>query len=422
MNNAENNNDLKTLPEGWTAGELGDLCDLNRSTLNPPFHGAEEYVGLEHIDSGKFFLSRFGTPDEVRSTKNGFEPGFILYGKLRPYLDKAVVAQTSGICSTDVLVFTAKNEVPPEFVVSVLHTDMFVEHAKKTTHGVNHPRTSWKSIKEYSLAIPPVNEQQKIAAVLLKLQKAILIQERTLETLRELKKATLQRIFTRGLHGKSQSTDLGEIPEGWGWKPLEEVLNDSTYGLSVRGQSAGQYPILRMNCQISGRVVFNDLQFVDLDRRAFDKFCLKDGDLLFNRTNSYELVGRMAVYHSNRETVFASYLIRLRLDRDQANSDFVNYYFFMDSAQSRLKTLASRGVSQSNINASKLKQFQVPFPETVDEQKRIAAIFRTLDKKIGVHERKRDTLNELFRTTLNQLMTARIRVNNLKIDTSEVEG
>ena len=165
-----------------------------------------------------------------------------------------------------------------------------------------------------------------------------------------------------------------------------------------------------MNCQVDGRVEFRDLQFVDLDDKEFAAFRVNDGDLLFNRTNSFELVGRTALFRSTRDAVFASYLIRLALDQRVLHPAFVNYFFNLPSTQRDLKRLASRGVSQANISASKLRGFRIPKPPTLLEQGGIADRVQAIDGKIAHHERKRAVLQQLFKTLLHDLMTGRIRV------------
>jgi type I restriction enzyme S subunit len=284
------------------------------------------------------------------------------------------------------------------------------------------PNLSSSRLREFIIPVPERNEQQKIAAVLFKIQQAIEIQESIIETVRELKKSTLHHVFTHGLRGeKSKETEIGQIPKSWELLLLESVLKLAQYGLSVRGLSMGQYPILRMNCQFDGQVHLNDLQYVNLDKDIFEKFKMTDGDVLFNRTNSWELVGRTAIYHSSETAVFASYLIRLKLDEEKINPDFLNHYFNMDATQQRLKSLASRGVSQSNISASKLKTFQVPVPK-LNEQLEIIKILRAIDQKIILHTAKKSALQDLFKTILNKLMTGEIRVKDLDIDVSEVSA
>jgi type I restriction enzyme S subunit len=275
-------------------------------------------------------------------------------------------------------------------------------------------------LKEQVLPQPPKPEQEKIAAVLWRVQRAIEIEKKLIATARELKQSAMHQLFTQGLRGELQTeTELGPLPMSWEVVPLGRHAMAAQYGLSIRGNESGRLPILRMNCQVDGRVEFRDLQFVDVDDDTLSAFRLNDGDLLFNRTNSHELVGRMAIFRSQREVVFASYLIRLSLDQNELVPEFVNYYFNQSTVQADLKRLASRGVSQSNINASKLREYPIP-KAPPEEQREISHVLQAIDGKIDVHERKRATLEDLFKTLLHQLMTGEIRVAGLDIDVSEV--
>lgn len=275
-------------------------------------------------------------------------------------------------------------------------------------------------LKENELPIPPLPEQQKIAAVLWKVQRAIATQDRLIAATRDFKASAMQHLFTHGLHGEPlKQTEIGPMPESWEVVPLGKHLSLAQYGLSIRGRQAGKYPILRMNCQVEGQTVFRDLQFVDLDDKTAANFLIKDGDLLFNRTNSFELVGRTAIFRSERKAVFASYLIRLSLDTYELRPEFVNYYFNQPAVQTDLKRLASRGVSQSNISASKLKEYLIP-KASLEEQRAITNALAAIDRKLAHHQKKRAALNDLFQTLLHKLMTAAIRVADLEIDTREV--
>ena len=208
-------------------------------------------------------------------------------------------------------------------------------------------------------------------------------------------------------------TEIGLVPEGWDVVRLGEVIGGTQYGLSMRGNQQGQYPILRMSNLIDGRVNTSDLQYVDLDEASFNKFRLNGGDILFNRTNSFELVGKTALFCVCDDFVFASYLIRVVPDTAMLVPEYLNYYLNWDTSQTRLKTLASRGVSQSNINATKLKGFSIPLPPLPTQQK-IASILSTVDQKIEAEENKKKALDELFRSLLHNLMTGKIRVNHLE--------
>ncbi len=313
------------------------------------------------------------------------------------------------------------DHVVPRFVMYYLQAgftqlNIYEGAGNKTTI----PNLSRSRLAALQLPLPPKPEQQNIAAVLWKMQRAIATQDRLIAATRNLKQSAMQRLFTHGLRGETlKETEVGQMPESWHVAPLGDCLKQAQYGMSMKGQKVGKYPILRMNCQVEGATIFRDLQYVDIDDKTFSSFQLIDGDLLFNRTNSYELVGRMSIVLTPADTVFASYLIRLTLDRDHLDSTFINYYFNQASTQLDLRRLASRGVSQSNISASKLRTYPVPVPPLA-EQHAIAAALATIDRKLAHHQRKRTALNDLFQTTLHQLMTAQIRVADLDIDTSEI--
>jgi type I restriction enzyme S subunit len=170
-----------------------------------------------------------------------------------------------------------------------------------------------------------------------------------------------------------------------------------------------------MNCQEDGKVHYRNLQFVDLDEETFEDFRLRPGDLLFNRTNSIDLVGRMAIVDDARPAVFASYLVRLTVDEARCDPRFLNYFMNWPETQSEIKKLASRAVGQANINASKLRTVLFPLPPTVDEQREIVAVLDAIDRKIDLHKRKRAVLDELFKALLHKLMTGEIRVADLDL-------
>jgi type I restriction enzyme S subunit len=147
-----------------------------------------------------------------------------------------------------------------------------------------------------------------------------------------------------------------------------------------------------------------------LDERDFAKFRVYKRDVLFNRTNSYELVGKTAIFDIEGDFVFASYLIRVVPNAAQLLPECLNYYLNWDDAQRRLKMLATRGVSQSNISATKLKQFAIGLPSLV-EQAEIARTLSVADRKIEAEEQRKAALQALFKAMLHQLMTGQIRMN-----------
>ena len=306
--------------------------------------------------------------------------------------------------------------VEPRFYVYFLQSGftqlgIFEGAGNKTTI----PNLSRNRLAALDVPLPDIDEQRDVVRALGRVREAMKVHDQSTALAQELKRAAMQAVFTRGLKGEAQKeTEIGLVPESWNVVSIGSVAKDTQYGLSVRGQPSGVYPILRMNCQEDGKVHYRNLQFVDLDQATFTTFRVRPGDLLFNRTNSIELVGRMAIVEEDRPAVFASYLVRLSVDDRQCLPAFLNYFMNWPATQDDIKRLASRAVGQANINASKLRTVLFPLP-ALDEQREIVAVLDAIDRKIDLHRRKRAVLDELFKALLHKLMTGEIRVADLDL-------
>lgn len=273
----------------------------------------------------------------------------------------------------------------------------------------------FKALKGQEIPIPSDDEQAKIAQTLKLVEATLAIQDEELQALERCKNAAMQALFTRGLKEEPQKeTEIGLMPESWSLAAIGDVALNTQYGLSVRGQKDGAYPILRMNCQEGGEIHYRNLQFVDLGAEMFEAFRLKQGDLLFNRTNSIELVGRMAIVDDSRPAVFASYLVRLTVDAQRCLPRYLNYFMNWPATQDSIKRLASRAVGQANINASKLRTVLFPLP-SVEEQEGIVDVLSAVDRKMNLHRRKRALLDNIFQSMLHKIMTGEVLIADLDL-------
>lgn len=281
------------------------------------------------------------------------------------------------------------------------------------------PNLSQSKLCELPLPVPPLPEQRKIAAVLGMVQRAMEQQERLLQLTAELKTTLLHQLFTRGLHGEPQKqTDFGPVPESWEVATLENAALAFDYGTSVKCEhgKAG-FPVLRIPNVAGGSIDLGDLKHGQPKRTELEALRLRDGDLLFVRTNGVlKNAGRCALYRSELEDCyFASYLIRVRVDCSKVLPAFVNEYARTERGRSFLSGRAIRTADgKFNINSGTLKRVLLPLP-SLDEQTEIVRQLNLVERKLKLHEAKRSALNDLFRTLLHQLMTARIRVHDLDL-------
>ncbi|MFP4862094.1 restriction endonuclease subunit S [Providencia rettgeri] len=193
---------------------------------------------------------------------------------------------------------------------------------------------------------------------------------------------------------------------------LSELLDLSQYGLSVSSVDGGQYPMFKMNNFANGFMSDSEVDTVDLEYEEFSKYKLEYGDILFNRTNSIDLVGKTGVFTLKGNYVFASYLVRLKVNKEIADPFFLNYFMNFDRTKLRLKSLATKAVSQANINPTQLKKLlRVPlFP--LPEQRKIAKILSTWDNAISATEQLLDNSQQQKKALMQQLLTGKKRLVN----------
>lgn len=150
------------LPDGWKWVKLGEVISPSKERFEPLQNINVKYVGLEHIDKGTGKILSYADSNTVRSTKSIFKKGNLLYGKLRPYLNKIAIAEFDGVCSTDILVFENQLKLSNKFLKYRLLCEDYVNYAQKNMKGVQHPRINFKSISEFEISLPQYTIQLQI--------------------------------------------------------------------------------------------------------------------------------------------------------------------------------------------------------------------------------------------------------------------
>lgn len=415
----ENDSMLKS----WTVARLDSLAQLRSEGINPEDAPHLPYVGLEHMDPGNTRLSRWGQTSSVRSSKSHFYSNDVLYGKLRPYLDKAVLSEREGICSTDILVLSPKAQVDPAFLSYLLHLRYFVNHAIATTTGVNHPRTSWASIREFETQLPPLKEQKAIAHVLSTVQRAIGTTEQVIEATRELKRSLMDHLFTYGPVPVDEAeqvplkeTEIGSVPEQWRVLPIGDIAKVRR-GASPRPKGDPRYfsqsgsvhwiKISDLRKYKRGKYLENTNEYLTEEGRDKSYFT-PQGTLLLTNSGTVGIPTILGI----DGCIHDGYLALLD---PQVDNQFI--YYFLEHSRKRLKQLAPKG-TQANLNTTIVKNFPLPVPPA-DEQREVVNGLSVVDEKITAEENRKQALQVLSEILLRNLMTGKVRVKDL--DLSEVE-
>lgn len=190
----ENNIDLSS----WKKCELKEVFKVVKDKYNPQTENQiVNYIGLENIETSKGIISK-NNSSEVKSIKTKFKKNDVLYGKLRPYLNKHDVVNFDGICSTDILVFRFNDINTAKYINYYFNLPMFIQYAVENSSGINLPRVSEKTISKYKISLPTIEEQQEIVNILdnlLAKYNKIKNLEQQLEKIELLKKAILAKVF-----------------------------------------------------------------------------------------------------------------------------------------------------------------------------------------------------------------------------------
>lgn len=190
----ENNIDLSS----WKKCELKEVFKVVKDKYNPQTENQiVNYIGLENIETSKGIISKSNS-SEVKSIKTKFKKDDVLYGKLRPYLNKHDVVNFDGICSTDILVFRFNDINTAKYINYYFNLPMFIQYAVENSSGINLPRVSEKTISKYKISLPTIEEQQEIVNILdnlLAKYNKIKNLEQQLEKIELLKKAILAKVF-----------------------------------------------------------------------------------------------------------------------------------------------------------------------------------------------------------------------------------
>lgn len=248
----------------WSTMGLGDCAALSYETILPSEARDLPYIGLEHIGEDSLHLIGHGKASDVVSVKTRFHHKDILFGKLRPYFRKIIIAPFEGICSTDIWVIRSKEGVDQSFLFYCLASQPFIDFATRSSDGTRMPRAKWNYISQYKIQLPPLSEQQTIAHVLGSLDDKVELNRRMNETLEKIAQALFKSWFVdfdpvrakmegRWHRGKSLpglpanlwdffpdrlvSSEMGEIPEGWRSTSLGKELAKLISGARPKGGS-----------------------------------------------------------------------------------------------------------------------------------------------------------------------------------------
>jgi type I restriction enzyme M protein len=318
-------------------------------------------VGLEHLDPDDIWLRKWEVNPSENTFTKAFRKGQILFGRRRAYQKKLSLAPRDGICSGDITVIAAKGDkVFPELLPFFLRTDKFFDYAIQGSAGSLSPRVKWAHLANYEFDLPSIARQRELSNLLWAANDLKESYKKAIAATDEMLKAKFREMFGECGGQKAEGDPKVAI---WPLATIGDVSESVRYGTSKPGDTNGDYKYLRMNnLTYDGYFDFSDVKRISLDADEIDKYIVHRGDILFNRTNTKEIVGKTAYFDFDEHMVIAGYIIRLRVDKRRICPQYLWKLLNTNELKGKLRKMAKGAIHQANINAQELRSIEFPLP------------------------------------------------------------
>ena len=262
-----------------------------------------------------------------------------------------------------------KEDVSIDYLYQYFNSYNFERDCINNSKGIAQKNLSTEWLKNYKMKIPSLDEQKRIAIELRQIQRIKDLKQQQLKELNQLIKSQFVEMFgTPFLNEKN-----------WKYGIIKDLVKEVKYGTS-KPANGGKYKYLRMNnITYDGKLDLSEIKYIDIEEDDKEKYSTKNGDILFNRTNSKELVGKTCVFDIEEEMIIAGFIIRVRIN-EFANPYFISEYMNTVYLKEKLRNMCKDASGQSNINAKELENIKIYIPP-ITLQNQFSEIVKQIDKQ-----------------------------------------
>jgi type I restriction enzyme S subunit len=417
-------------PPDWSTPELGDFAKATGGSGFPPSaQGSTEgdypfyKVSDMNLPGNERFMgdANHWITEETRKRIKArtFPVGTVIFPKIGAAVatNKKRLLTRESIIDNNVMAVVVDD--PKRCAFSYLRFWFETIDLRDLSNSGALPSIPGHRVHTIRVPLPPLPEQKKIAHILSTVQRAIEAQERIIQTTTELKKALMNKLFTEGLrHEPQKQTEIGPVPESWDVVPLATLIRSTLQnGAFVQKPQTGKGFLFANVVDMYRETHLNlsSLERLDVPADSISQYWLRDGDILVVRSSlKREGIGQNCVARNLSESVFYDcHLIRIQTDPRKLIPEFLSMFWRSDIGKNDL-VLRSKTTTMTTINQQGISKALVPVAP-IDEQSEIVELLETIDTKIRRHRAQKQQLEDLFRTLLHELMTAKTPVKHLNI-------
>jgi len=340
------------LPSGWTQGTLADFAEPRGEKLLPSAMPDAPFLGMDHVEAHTTRITGQAKSSDLKSSAARFYKGDVLYGRLRPYLNKVTIPTFDGLASAEFIVFPDTKLLCSKFLKYRLNAADFVSFASHLNEG-DRPRVGFEQIGTFPFLLPPTNEQRRIVAKIEELYSELDKGVEALTTAREQLKVYRQSVLHHAFLNADETRFLPEL--------LAKPMSNGYSGKPVQKVTANR--VLSLSATTSG--VFAPEHFKYLDEEGLqgrDIWC-EPGDVLVQRGNTAEYVGVPAIFTGkSREFIFPDLMIRLRANQKLIRPSYLCYALSSPKIRDEMRRKAKGSAgTMPKINQTILSQIRIPY-------------------------------------------------------------
>jgi type I restriction enzyme S subunit len=406
---------MSTPDQGWRIVRFGDVVRNVKADVDPKTGDLERYVAGEHMDTDDLHIRRWGMIGDGYlgpAFHRRFAAGQVLYGSRRTYLRKVAVADFDGVCANTTFVLEAVPDLLlQELLPFIMQTEVLTEHSVKNSKGSVNPYVNWGDIASYEFALPPLDEQRRVAEILWAAEDVVESHLVVRMALIDTRRAQTEDFLKHGMpgwHWPHKDAPTGCLPQSWVCAPCSDLLvGGPTNGFSPQVNTGGVgYPTLSISAIRDGQVVVEEnLKYAEIGAEEAQKYRLNPGDLLVVRGNGNRgLVGKCGMVTEVPEGCFyPDLLVRIKFDPARLRPQFACIQWNTPMIHDKLVAMAQSTSGIWKINGKAIRQHSLivpPIPEQdafLSLMSAVVASIRQVDKHIEeIQELRRGLISALL--------------------------